>query len=192
MCFLRNPGKCQNRQSKRKQNTIELVVRYLPFAEKDPGDLNARYFLLYASMLGGLSFDNGLLHYTHALEHPLSALKPELSHGLGLACLLPAVVQAIYPQESFILADLLKPIAPDLEGKPEEAHEAGKAVQTWLNKCGVTQKLCDVGFRREDIDKLVDMTIKEPSLAGLLEQAPGYANATSVAAIYMNSFMPLV
>ena len=36
------------------------------------------------------------------------------------------------------------------------------------------------------------MTIKEPSLAGLLEQAPGYANATSVAAIYMNSFMPLV
>ena len=174
------------------KNTIELVVRYLPFAEKDPGDLNARYFLLYASMLGGLSFDNGLLHYTHALEHPLSALKPELSHGLGLACLLPAVVQAIYPQESFILADLLKPIAPDLEGKPEEAHEAGKAVQTWLNKCGVTQKLCDVGFRREDIDKLVDMTIKEPSLAGLLEQAPGYANATSVAAIYMNSFMPLV
>lgn len=174
------------------KNTIELVVRYLPFAEKDPGDLNARYFLLYASMLGGLSFDNGLLHYTHALEHPLSALKPELSHGLGLACLLPAVVQAIYPQESFILADLLKPIAPDLEGKPEEAHEAGKAVQTWLNKCGVTQKLCDVGFRREDIDKLVDMTIKEPSLAGLLEQAPGYANATSVAAIYMNSFMSLV
>ena len=56
----------------------------------------------------------------------------------------------------------------------------------------MTQKLCDVGFRREDIDKLVDMTIKEPSLAGLLEQAPGYANATSVAAIYMNSFMPLV
>ncbi|MEI3000905.1 MAG: iron-containing alcohol dehydrogenase [Victivallis sp.] len=109
----------------------------------------------------------------------------------GWRCLLPAVVKNIYPQESFILADLLKPIAPDLEGEPEEAHEAGKAVQAWLNKCGVTQKLCDVGFRREDIDKLVDMTIKEPSLAGLLEQAPGYANATSVAAIYMNSFMPL-
>ncbi|MBS1370528.1 MAG: iron-containing alcohol dehydrogenase [Lentisphaeria bacterium] len=174
------------------RDVIELVVRYLPYADKDPKDLNARYFLLYASMLGGISFDNGLLHYTHALEHPLSALKPELSHGLGLAVLLPAVVQAIYPQESMVLADLLKPMAPNLTGKPEEAHEAGKAVQAWLVKCGVTQKLSDVGFHREDVEKLVDMTIHEPSLSGLLEQAPGYANATSVAAIYMNSFLPLV
>lgn len=174
------------------KDVIELVTRYLPIADKDPADLTARYFLLYASMLAGLSFDNGLLHYTHALEHPLSALKPELSHGLGLAVLLPAVVQTIYPQQAAVLADLLKPMAPDLEGKPEEAHAAGKAVQTWLVRCGVPQKLCDVGFRKEDVEKLVDMTIHEPSLASLLEQAPGYANATSVAAIYMNSFLPLV
>lgn len=38
-------------------------------------------------MMGGVAFDNGLLHYTHALEHPLSAVKPDLSHGLGLAIL---------------------------------------------------------------------------------------------------------
>lgn len=174
------------------RDTIQLVTRYLPYAEKDPSDLNARYFLLYASMLAGMAFDNGLLHYTHALEHPLSALKPQLAHGLGLAVLLPAVVQAIYPQKAQVLADLLRPLAPKLQGKPEEAHEAGKAVQAWLNLCGVSQKLRDVGFTRDDVDKLVDMTIKEPSLAGLLEQAPGYANANSVAAIYMNSFLPLV
>jgi len=174
------------------RDTIELVVHYLPYADKDPSDLTARYFLLYASMLAGMAFDNGLLHYTHALEHPLSALRPKLSHGLGLAVLLPAVIQVIYPQKPLILADLLRPIAPNLQGKPEEAHEAGKAVQMWLNRCGVKQKLSDVGFTREDVAKLVDMTLEEPSLLGLLEQAPGYVNATSVAAIYMNSFMPLV
>jgi len=174
------------------RDTIQLVARYLPYAEKDPSDLNARYFLLYASMLAGMAFDNGLLHYTHALEHPLSALKPGLAHGLGLAVLLPAVVQAIYPQKAQILADLLQPLAPGLQGKAVEAHEAGKAVQAWLNRCGVSQKLRDVGFSKDDVDKLVDMTLKEPSLASLLEQAPGYANATSVAAIYMNSFLPLV
>lgn len=174
------------------KDVIELVTRYLPIADKDPTDLTARYFLLYASMLAGLSFDNGLLHYTHALEHPLSALKPELAHGLGLAVLLPAVVQTIYPHQAAVLADLLKPMAPDLEGKPEEAHAAGKAVQAWLVRCGVPQKLSDVGFQKEDVEKLVDLTIHEPSLASLLEQAPGYANATSVAAIYMNSFLPLV
>ena len=36
-------------------------------------------------MIAGTAFDNSLLHFTHALEHPLSALKPELSHGLGLS-----------------------------------------------------------------------------------------------------------
>ena len=174
------------------RDVVELVTRYLPIADKDPTDLTARYFLLYASMLAGLSFDNGLLHYTHALEHPLSAIKPELAHGLGLAVLLPAVVQAIYPQQAAVLADLLKPMAPGLAGKPEEAHAAGKAVQAWLVRCGVPEKLSDVGFSRDDVTKLVDMTIHEPSLLSLLEQAPGYANATSVAAIYMNSFLPLV
>ncbi len=174
------------------RDTVELVARYLPYAEKDPNDLTARYFLLYASMLAGISFDNGLLHYTHALEHPLSALKPNLSHGLGLAVLLPAVVEAIYPKKAQVLAALLAPLAPHLKGKPEEAHEAGKAVQVWLNRCGVTEKLNDVGFTKADVDKLVDMTLTEPSLAGLLAQAPDYANANAIAAIYMNSFLPLV
>ena len=60
--------------------TIRLVVKYLPAAEKNPKDLEARYFLLYASMIAGMAFDNGLLHFTHALEHPLSALKPDFTH----------------------------------------------------------------------------------------------------------------
>jgi alcohol dehydrogenase class IV len=29
-------------------------------------------------MIAGTCFDNGMLHYTHALEHPLSAVKPEV------------------------------------------------------------------------------------------------------------------
>ena len=60
------------------KETIRLVAKYLPAAIADGGDLKARYFLHYASMLAGVGFDNGLLHYTHALEHPLSAVEPEL------------------------------------------------------------------------------------------------------------------
>ena len=67
------------------KETIRLVAKYLPLAAKNPEDLEARYFLMYAALLGGICFDNGLLHYTHALEHPLSAVKHDLSHGLGLA-----------------------------------------------------------------------------------------------------------
>lgn len=52
------------------KQVIELVAKYLPKAIANPEDLEARYFLAYAAMMGGVSFDNGLLHYTHALEHP--------------------------------------------------------------------------------------------------------------------------
>lgn len=56
------------------KQVVELVAKYLPKAIANPEDLEARYFLAYAAMMGGVSFDNGLLHYTHALEHPLSAV----------------------------------------------------------------------------------------------------------------------
>ena len=58
-----------------------LVHRYLPVALKDPKDLRARYWLTYAAAIAGMSFDESLLHLTHALEHTLSAYVPTLAHG---------------------------------------------------------------------------------------------------------------
>ena len=73
--------------------TIRLVHTWLPAALADPGDLKARYELCYAAMQAGVAFDNGLLHFTHALEHPLSAVSPNLAHGLGLAALCVRPIQ---------------------------------------------------------------------------------------------------
>lgn len=169
------------------RETIKLVSKYLPVVLKYPDDLEARYFLSYAALLGGVCFDNGLLHYTHALEHPLSALKPELSHGLGLAILLPAVVKYIYDDKPNVLADILKPIAPSLKGGKGEAELAGQAVERWLFSVGVTQKLEDEGFSEKDIPKLIDLTFNTPSLDLLLSMAPNEANEERVKAIYMDA-----
>jgi len=172
------------------KETIRLVAEYLPKATNDLEDLEARYYLLYASLLGGVAFDNGLLHYTHALEHPLSGLKPELSHGLGLAMLLPAVIKAIYPQKAKTLADILEPIAPGLNGTPDEAETAAKLVEKWLFSVGVTQKLTDDGFSADDVDKLVDLCYATPSLGGLLSIAPNEASKERVRQIYEESLTP--
>ena len=120
-------------------------------AIKDPNDMEARYYLLYASLLGGICFDNGLLHYTHALEHPLSAVKPDLSHGLGLAMLLPSVINCIYKDKAATLADILEPIVPGLKGDTNESEIAAKGVQKWLFDIGVKEKLEDMGFKADDI-----------------------------------------
>lgn len=167
--------------------TVKLVAKYLPLALREPGNLTARYFLAYAAMIAGVAFDNGLLHYTHALEHPLSAVRPDLAHGLGLSILLPAVVREIYPARSAVLADLLAPIVPGLTGVPGEATKAAKGVEHWLVSAGVSEKLADFGFKEEDVEGLVDLTLQTPSLSGLLDQAPTQANRLSIASIYLNS-----
>lgn len=172
------------------KETIRLVSQYLPKAVADLENPEYRYYLLYASLLGGVGFDNGLLHFTHALEHPLSAVKPELSHGLGLAMLLPAVVKAIYPAKAATLADILAPIAPGLQGTPDEAEKAEKLVEKWLADVGVPQKLTDDGFSDSDVDKLVELCFTTPSLDALLGIAPVKATKEVVAQIYKDSMHP--
>lgn len=169
------------------KETIRLVAKYLPKAVANPDDLEARYYLSYASLLGGVSFDNGLLHYTHALEHPLSAVKHELSHGLGLAMLLPAVIKCIYPEKGHVLADILSPIVQNLTGEASEAQFAAEKVEEWLFGLGITQKLKDEGFTEADVEKLTYLAFNTPSLDGLLGIAPNEATQERVSAIYTDS-----
>ena len=166
---------------------IELVAKYLPIINKDPQNKEARYFLLYASILGGVSFDNGLLHFTHALEHPLSGIKPKLSHGLGLAMILPAVVKYIYPAKAKTLASLFSTIIPDLKGTPDEAEYAAKKIEEWLFSVGITKKLTDEEFSEADVEKLVNLTFETPSLSGLISIAPVEGTKEVVKAIFTES-----
>ncbi len=163
-----------------------MVSKYLPDAIKNPEDLNARYFLAYAAMMGGVCFDNGLLHYTHALEHPLSAIKHELSHGLGLAMLLPAVVENMWETKKDTLAYILAPIAPSISVNSTK-EEANKLVYEWLKSVGVPNKLKDEGFSENDLDRLVELTYTTPSLEGLLQIAPTKATKEAVREIYSKS-----
>ncbi|APH17267.1 iron-containing alcohol dehydrogenase family protein [Clostridium sporogenes] len=169
------------------KETVRLVSRYLPQALQHPGDLTARYYLTYASLIAGICFDNGLLHFTHALEHPLSAVKPDLSHGLGLGILLPAVIKEIYPSVSEVLADILSPIVCGLEGNPGEAEMAAKGIEKWLYSIGITEKLTDLGFKENDVEKLTKLAFETPSLDLLLSMAPIDADKKVVSNIFRNS-----
>jgi alcohol dehydrogenase class IV len=170
------------------KEVMRLVAKYLPAALADPKDLTARYFLTYAAMIAGTSFDNGLLHFTHALEHPLSGIKPELTHGLGLAILLPAVIKECYPAAGVILADVLSDMVPGLTGDASEADKAADGIRGWLKSVGVTETLADVGFTKADIPKLVNLAFDTPGLAGLLGCAPVASDKEAVQRIYENSF----
>ena len=170
------------------REVIQLVGKYLPKSIENPNDLEARYYLCYAAMMAGVCFDNGLLHYTHALEHPLSALQPDFSHGLGLAILLPAVIRNIYPAKANTLAYILEPIVKDLKADASDAEKAATGVYEWLKSVDVPNKLKDEGFTESDIEKLTELAFTTPSLDGLLAIAPTKATKEAVATIYKESF----
>ncbi len=173
------------------KETLRLVTKYLPIALKDPKDPAARYFLTYASAIAGISFDNGLLHFTHALEHPLSAVKPDLAHGLGLSMLLPAVIKEIYPARAKVLADLFEPLIGGLKGEASEADRVAAEIEKWLFNVGITSKLEDEGFSENDLDRLVELTKETPSLGLLLSMAPIDATDETIRRIFANSLKPM-
>jgi len=165
------------------RQVIELVGKYLPKAIQNPADKEARYYLCYAALMGGVCFDNGLLHYTHALEHPLSAMKPDFSHGLGLAILLPSVIKNIYSAKTETLQYILEPIVKDTT----DAQKTAEGVYEWLKSVDVPNKLKDEGFSDADVEKLTELAFTTPSLDGLLGIAPTKATKEAVSTIYRES-----
>ncbi len=173
------------------EEAISTVYRNLPRAMAHPDELGTRGELAYAAMLAGVAFDNGMLHLTHALEHPLSGVKPSLSHGLGLAMILPAVVNEIYPACAQTMAYILRAIVPGLAGMTDEARKVALAVQQWIFGLGVTEKLEDMGFTEDDVPALCDLVEQTPSLSGLVSLAPVTADRDMVGRIYTNSLRPM-
>ncbi len=162
------------------KEAVRLIHKYLPIALENGADLEARYYLTYASMIAGMAFDNGRLHLTHAMEHPLSAVNGDVTHGHGLAILMPAVVRRCYDAKKETILDVFAPILGTNDNMT--ADEAADTMKAWLKSVGVKETLKDVGFTRESVDQLVDLvSIKK------LGAAPIEASKELVRAIYEES-----
>ncbi|MDO4773039.1 MAG: iron-containing alcohol dehydrogenase [Bacillota bacterium] len=164
------------------KEAVRLIHKYLPRIIADAQDLEARYYLAYAAMIAGLSFDSGDLHITHALEHPLSAINTEFTHGLGLAILLPAVLEVIFDARKETILDLFRPILGEDENLG--AKEAAQKMKDWLASVGVKSSLKEEGFKEEDIDTLTDLV----SVKGLSFSSPVEVSRELVRSIYEKSF----
>ncbi|KAG9396169.1 Iron-containing alcohol dehydrogenase [Carpediemonas membranifera] len=172
------------------RTVCNLVAHYLPVALKEPSNLRARYWLHYAACIAGMSFDESLLHITHAMEHTLSAYVANLTHGLGLALLQPGVVAHIWADEvaAKTLCYVLKPMIGEFAGKPEEAQDVAKALRKWHESVGIKDTMATMGFTKDGIQKLVDATIACPGMDGLLALSPVKVEREDMARIYLTGF----
>ncbi len=173
------------------REALALCAQYLPIAMADPTDKIARFHLAYAALIAGISFDNGSLHYTHALGHTLSGMRPEVIHGQALAVLLPAILENIYPACPDVLADILSPVVPGLKPVASDAAKAARGVEEWLFKMGSDQKMAELGFTEADIETLTELVFTTPSLGALLAVTPTKATKETVSEMFKKSMKRL-
>ena len=103
----------------------------------------------------------------HAIEHALSA-HTDISHGRGLAMLLPAIMrfdleantQKIAAMRTFLFLDLPKGHFARFRGNNKEAAAATiETFQNWLHTIGADYKLRDTGISKQDFGKIAEDVI---------------------------------
>jgi alcohol dehydrogenase len=141
---------------------IRLIVEYLPKTLSDPKNIEYRYWLLYASMIAGISIDHGVTHLGHGLEHVLSGINPSLPHGAGLAILYKSLIKIFYQHNPETMAKLLKPLDPGLRPILDDSVKAQKAYNRFLERIGFDESLSSYGFGRDDIGEIVKLYMDYP------------------------------
>lgn len=142
------------------EEAVKNIVYWLPKAVEEPSNVEARYWLLYASMLAGIAIDNSRAHIIHGIENVLSGINTSLPHGAGLSMLGPQAVKYLYRASPDTLHKLLRYIDPELEPDPKYAERAGEAVKRFHKSMGFNENLRMYGFSEMDAENVVDTAIK--------------------------------
>jgi len=151
---------------------IRTIMSQSAICLANPQDYNARANLMWAGTLA----HNGLAGAgrnlvpsqraggweSHALEHELSALRPEIAHGAGLAVILPAWMRYVIDADPQRFADFasqvfgIQPEDDSSQAIKHAAHAGIDALQAFFASIGMPQTLDDLGICRSDIPALLE------------------------------------
>ena len=150
---------------------IRTIMDQTPRALADPTDLDARANLMWAGTLAhnGIAGLGRALNpdgraggwESHALEHELSALRPEVTHGAGLAVMLPAWMRYVWradPQRFCAFGMAVFDIEPvdendaDIEAAVLQTIDA---LADFFTRIGMPRTLGEFGIDASDIPVLL-------------------------------------
>jgi alcohol dehydrogenase class IV len=138
---------------------MRLVNAYLPRAVADPGDIEARANMMSAAAMGAVAFQKGL-GAIHALSHPVGALY-NTHHGMTNAVVIPAVLRfnraAI--EERIASAGAYLGLSGGFDGFLDH-------VLMLRETLGVPGSLAGLGVGTDQIERMADMAIVDPTAGG--------------------------
>lgn len=144
------------------EGVLQSIIENTEYLIRDPYDYDARANIMFAGTLAhnnilGLGREQDWA--THHLEHQLSALY-DIAHGAGLAIMFPAWME--YTLDHNVMrfcqfAHRVFGIDVDFENPSITATEGIKVLRAFFYKIGMPLSFSDIGAKKEDIPKLLDM-----------------------------------
>lgn len=137
------------------RDALRLMGAALERAVHDGQDRAARSDMLLGSMLAGQAFANSPVAAVHALAYPIGG-HFHVAHGLSNALMLPHVLRFNARTASAAYADIAPCTFPHLEQLPAAQRAAALAEELagLSARCGLPQRLRDVGIPRDALPRL--------------------------------------
>jgi alcohol dehydrogenase class IV len=137
-------------------SAIELIANNIRPAYANGKNLTARYNMMLASMLAGMSFGNSDTASVHCMGEAIGGLY-DVPHGLSMAVFLPHCIEYNIIANPDKFARIAQALGENVAGLPT-MEAAGKSVNA-------IQKICKdlnipsaraVGLKKEDLNKLAE------------------------------------
>ncbi len=159
---------------------IRLLYKYLPVAVADGNNRWARIKVAWASTLAGMVESTAGCTGEHALEHALSAFKPELPHGAGLIAISGAYFKTL---KNDVMKRLMKMSEKMTQQKAARPSDFLDALEVMKRECGVADlKLSQWGFTAAHLDDLVENAVTTGAM--MLDNDPRFLNREELREIY--------
>ncbi len=159
---------------------IRALIDAAPQAIEQPDDYDARATIMWSGMLAhndlagcGRSL-NPIARAggweSHGLEHELSAHRPEITHGAGLAVIMPAWMRHVWRTNPERFLDFgadvfgIEPVEEEFCPRDEAVEDAVTAIidelQAFFVQLGMPRTLGDFGLTSDDVEPMVQ-TLRE-------------------------------
>src|SRR5262249_15371012 len=148
------------------EGVMSTVIETLPRLLAAPADVTARGNLMWAATLALNDYQSAgrkpAQFVLHAIEHALSAFRPELAHGRGIATLYPAYFRWLLVEGRAVdrLAQLGQRLFGLTGSEIVRAEGFIARFEQWLKDNQLFQSLEQLGFSEAEFAKIADYAVR--------------------------------
>jgi hydroxyacid-oxoacid transhydrogenase len=177
---------------------IEMIALNLVRAVEDPSDDEARGQMLLAASFAGIGFGNAGVHLPHGMSYPVSGMvrgyvpegypadHPMVPHGMAVALHAPAVFRFTAPANPELHLYAAGLMGANTAGVPltSSGELLAGTIADLLRRVGMPNGLAAIGFKPEDVDKLVAGTLPQHRVTKL---SPRPVDGGALKQLFLNS-----